>query len=314
MKYRGEEQRRLSEEFLEKLLTERNLGKRTISAYRSDLRGLFAYLDRFSCRRLDEAAVSEYFLYLQKEKRAAPRTVRRKYVTLRQYAAFLRKRSGTKDRSVSFSLQRFRLPRELPRTLSGGEISRLLSAAEQALSGAESEYARRMCLRDRCVIELLFCLGLRIGEVSALDIRDYNREDASILIHGKGSRERLLFVSAPEVRRELEEWLAVRRKLSPEEEALFLNRRGGRISIYGIENIFYKYRDRASIDPRATPHCLRHSFATQLLNNGASIRDVQELLGHRSIVTTQIYTEISLRRKQEVLLKYNGRNFLKQEA
>ena len=78
MKYRGEEQKRLSEEFLEKLLTERNLGKRTISAYRSDLRGLFAYLDRCSCRQLDEAAVSEYFLYLQKEKRAAPRTVRRK--------------------------------------------------------------------------------------------------------------------------------------------------------------------------------------------------------------------------------------------
>ena len=102
-------------------------------------------------------------------------------------------------------------------------------------------------------------------------------------------------------------------EMSPTTTALFINRYGNRLSIYSIENIFYKYRDLSNINPNATPHYLRHSFATQLLNNGAGIRDVQELLGHSSIVTTQIYTEISTARKKEVLMKYNGRNRLGME-
>ena len=101
--------------------------------------------------------------------------------------------------------------------------------------------------------------------------------------------------------------------MSPATTALFINRYGNRLSIYSIENIFYKYRDLSKINPSATPHYLRHSFATQLLNNGAGIRDVQELLGHSSIVTTQIYTEVSTARKKEVLMKYNGRNRLGME-
>ncbi len=102
----------------------------------------------------------------------------------------------------------------------------------------------------------------------------------------------------------------MRSTLNPKCNALFLNRFGDRLSIYGIEHIFQKYRNMSSINPKSTPHFLRHSFATQLLNNGASIRDVQALLGHKSIVTTQIYTEVSVSRKKQVLHLYNGRNSL----
>lgn len=91
---------------------------------------------------------------------------------------------------------------------------------------------------------------------------------------------------------------------------MFVNKSGGRLSIFSIENIYYKYRELSKINPHSTPHYLRHSLATQLLNNGANIRDVQELMGHNSIVTTQIYTEVSLNRQKEVLMKYNGRNFM----
>ena len=161
-----------------------------------------------------------------------------------------------------------------------------------------------------CIIELLFCLGLRIGEIEALDIEDYNREDCSILIHGKGKKERMLFISSPIVCQKLNHWLLTRLEMEPEGSAMFINKSGGRLSIFSIENIFYKYRELAKINPNSTPHYLRHSFATQLLNNGANIRDVQELMGHNSIVTTQIYTEVSLNRKKEVLMKYNGRNFM----
>ena len=123
-----------------------------------------------------------------------------------------------------------------------------------------------------------------------------------------------MYISSKEVREKLARWLEEREEMQPEDPALFLNRSGKRISIYGIENIFYKYRDSAGINSEATPHYLRHTFATQLLNNGAGIRDVQELLGHKSIVTTQIYTEASLYRKKYVLEKYNGRNFLERKA
>lgn len=98
--------------------------------------------------------------------------------------------------------------------------------------------------------------------------------------------------------------------MSPEDSAMFVNKSGGRLSIFSIENIYYKYRELSKINPHSTPHYLRHSLATQLLNNGANIRDVQELMGYNSIVTTQIYTEVSLNRQKEVLMKYNGRNFM----
>lgn len=161
-----------------------------------------------------------------------------------------------------------------------------------------------------CIIECLFCLGLRVGEAAALDVNDYNSGDSSILVRGKGNKERMLFISSKIVCQKLNAWLMLRRELQPLDSALFVTKNGKRMSIYSIENVFYKYQKIAQINSNATPHSLRHSFATQLLNNGAGIRDVQELLGHSSIVTTQIYTEVSLTRKKEVLLKYNGRNFI----
>ena len=188
---------------------------------------------------------------------------------------------------------------------------RLIRAAEQEVAAACSEYRKWLAVRNDCVLEALYSLGLRIGEIVELNVDDYGQSDHSVLIRGKGERERVLYVSSEEVREKLARWLEEREKMEPKDAALFISRLGRRFSIYGIEKIFYKYRDIAGINPEATPHYLRHTFATQLLNNGAGIRDVQELLGHKSIVTTQIYTEVSLYRKKYVLEKYNGRNFLK---
>ena len=141
-----------------------------------------------------------------------------------------------------------------------------------------------------------------------MNLEDYRREEHAGLIHGKGYKERILYISSQAVVKKMEAWLQLREEESVDSPAVFISRRGNRLSIYSIENVFYKYRNRAKINPSATPHFLRHSFATQLLNNGASIRDVQELLGHSSLMTTQIYTEVSMSRKMEVMMKYNGRN------
>lgn len=127
-----------------------------------------------------------------------------------------------------------------------------------------------------------------------------------MLIHGKGNKERLLYLSSAETIKNIKKWLDIRSNhLS---NYLFLNRYGNPLTIHDIKDIFYKYRDLSKINPNSTHHYLRHTFATNLLINGADIRSVQEILGHSNISITEIYTEISINRKQEVLTKFNYRN------
>lgn len=211
---------------------------------------------------------------------------------------------------MRFSSRKFQTPHILPRTLSRGDIRRLILLAEEEERLADTDFKKMLAVRNNCMIDLIYSLGLRIGEAAALNLEDYSREESAVRIRGKGNRERILYISSAAVREKMDRWLDIREEDNSLERAVFLNKYGRRISIYGIEKIFYKYRDRAGIVREITPHSLRHSFATQLLENGAGIRDVQELLGHKSIVTTQIYTEVTLCRKREILEKYNGRNFL----
>lgn len=259
---------------------------------------------------INSQSVSAYFLYLQNERKLSPRSVRRKYVSINQYFQYLNAERGINEVFVKFSSRKFQIPKSLPRILSKTEVNQLIFTVLNEYRSAPGDYYKRLRLRDMCIIEILFCLGLRIGEVAALNLEDYDPEEASVLIHGKGNKERLLFISSAAVNQKLQKYLSVRSAFNPRADAFFVNKYGKRLSIYNIENIFYKYREISQINGDATPHYLRHSFATQLLNNGADIRAVQEILGHSSIVTTQIYTEVSLKRKREVLLNYNGRNFL----
>lgn len=310
MKYNEEQQRIFLSEFVERLSLERNLGKRTLKAYTSDINCLIGWLKQRGYQEFDEETVTAYFLYLQNEIELSAKSIKRKYVSIDQFCDFINDKCGMHERFFAFSSRRFQLPKTLPKTLSNEEIKRLISSVNIEYQESNSEYFRNLYIRDMCIIELLFCLGLRIGEISALNLEDYNRNESSMLIHGKGCKERMMFISSPIVCQKLNRWILTREQMEPKDSAFFINKSGSRLGIYGIENIFYKYRRKAKINPNATPHYLRHSFATQLLNNGAGIRDVQELLGHSSIVTTQIYTEISLERKKTVLLKCNGRNFL----
>ncbi len=170
------------------------------------------------------------------------------------------------------------------------------------LDQCNTPYKTRNTTRNIAIIELLLCLGIRIGELSNIDVSDVNQFDQTILIKGKGKKERLLYISNTTVLSRLKDWINLRSDMNPNCQALFLNKYGTRLSIYSIENIFYKYRDHAQLKNKATPHFLRHTFATNLLSNGADLRSVQEILGHSSVMTTQIYTEVSTERKKQVLL------------
>ena len=313
MIFNFEQQKLYTSKFLNALSVERNLSSKTLLAYRCDINGLLIWINSQNFTNLNESSISSYFLYLQKDCNLQAKSIRRKYVALGQYFNFLKSEYNINEIFFRFTSRKFHIPRNLPKILSNQEIRGLISVSTSEYQASPSDYKRRLNTRNMCIIELLYCLGLRIGEAASQDLDDYCQEDSTILIRGKGSRERLLFISSPVVCQKLNLWIRTRQEMSPATTALFINRYGNRLSIYSIENIFYKYRDLSKINPSATPHYLRHSFATQLLNNGAGIRDVQELLGHSSIVTTQIYTEVSTARKKEVLMKYNGRNRLGME-
>ena len=276
MKYSYEQLSQQTALFLQLLSVERNLSNRTLNAYHSDLHCFMRWCRNSQVETLDQNTILSYFHYLQTTLRQKASSIQRKYISIRQFFHYINQEGLSTERFFRFSTRKFQLPKNLPRTLTTAEIRQLISVAE----------------------------------ISALNLAHYDSEDRTLLIHGKGRKERLLYISSPEVLQKLNNWLDIRNELHPVTDAIFLNRYGGRLSIYGIENLFQKYRDLSSINPNSTPHYLRHSFATQLLNNGASIRDVQELLGHASIVTTQIYTEVSIDRRRQVLERYNARNFL----
>lgn len=300
------------EVFIDRMAVERNLAVRTRRAYRCDVGGLLRWGCEQEKRVLDEDMIRAYFDWLQRERKLCATTIVRKYISVRQYCRFLWREGRLERMFLEFSTRKYKQPKRLPKTISQGEIVRLIRHVTEDVERAPSDYRRRLAIRNACMLELLYSLGLRIGEVAALNVEDYDEREYSMLVHGKGDKERMLYISAAPVREKLLNWLDVRREMCREagERALFLNRYGERMGIYGIEKMFYGYRDATGINGEATPHFLRHSFATQMLDNGAGIREVQELLGHSSIMTTQIYTEVSLQRKKQVLERYNARNFM----
>ena len=152
--------------------------------------------------------------------------------------------------------------------------------------------------------------GLGNKFLSNISINDIISAERVILIHGKGRKQRLIYISCPQTWSNLTQWLRIRKTRPTNTDKVFVNRYGGQISIHGIEYIYNTVKKSANINSHSTPHYLRHTFATNLLANGADLRSVQELLGHSSIATTEIYTEVTAKRKKQVLNKYNYRNKL----
>lgn len=177
-----------------------------------------------------------------------------------------------------------------------------------AKCNAKTPFALFESTRDLCLVDLLISTGIRIGEAIAIKHEDISFQDKTVLIHGKGRKQRLLYISSKETLINIKNWLYFKKANGIKCDYLFVNKYLQPLSIYSAENIFSKYRNLSKINHSATPHYLRHTFATNLLSNGADLRSVQELLGHANISTTEIYTEVSIARKRQVLMKYNYRN------
>lgn len=284
--------------FLNYLSVERGVSVHTLAAYRNDLEQLIDFLSAsrvgIQWPEIEEKDLTPYLRDLEDRGYSAS-TRSRKIASLKSFFKFLKAEGCV----ASNPAERIRSPRSgptLPKALTIGQVDRLLEEV-----GGESSPEG---MRDQAMLELLYASGLRVSELVGLDIRDVDFEAMTVRCVGKGAKERLIPLHEEAVA-VLESYLArVRPRLArvamgtagapePEKGALFLNTRGRRITRQGFWLRLRSYAGRAGIPAKLTPHTLRHSFATHLLRGGASLRHVQELLGHASIATTQIYTHLT---------------------
>ena len=295
-----------SNEFVDHIRTTKNLSDKTIMAYRSDLKDFNLFL---SDSEISEETLLAYVTHLMNGRCLSVSTINRKMIVIKMYLKYLNDKQYT---NTHFQIPAFRLKQErcLPRTLSKQEVGSLLNFATKRARENTSVIGATMALRNLALLDVLISTGIRIGEASCISMKDIVKSERTILIHGKGRKQRLIYISCPETWNAITSWIKVREKLNPNTECLFVNRYGNQLGIHGIEYIFNTLKNRAGINKSATPHYLRHTFATNLLANGADLRSVQEILGHSSVSTTEIYTEVSIKRKRQVLNKYNYRNTL----
>lgn len=290
---------REAEDLLLWLAAERGRSASTLDAYRRDLRGYARWLAArgVAIAEVAEADVIAYITELR-SRNLAPASVARSLVPVRAVHRFLAA-EGRVASDPAAHVERPRVPRGLPKALSEDEVERLLAAP----AGGSP-----IALRDRAMLELLYGTGLRVSELVGLSLGDLDLDGALLRAFGKGSKERIVPIGG-HATRALAAWLgeAGRPLLAPgqwrrrgDAEAVFLGKRGGRLTRQGAWDVLRRYGERVGLAGRLSPHVLRHSCATHMLDHGADIRVVQELLGHASINTTQIYTLVSTERLWEV--------------
>jgi integrase/recombinase XerD len=287
----------VAEEFLTWLAVERGRSANTLAAYRRDLATYVAWLGGRPLETVEEADVERYVGSLRAEGRAAS-SVARALVSVRSLHRFLAE-EGMVAADPAVGVEPPRVPLGLPKPLAEAEVVALLDSVV-----GEAPADRR----DRAVLEVLYGTGMRIGELCGLSLGDLDLTGGLARVLGKGAKERLVPLGRL-ARERLGEWLAPsgRGALAPERwarrgdaEAVFLNARGGRLTRQGAWLVVKGRGDRIGLGDRLSPHVLRHSCATHMLDHGADIRVVQELLGHASLSTTQVYTKVSPERLRAV--------------
>ena len=280
--------------FLQELAAGRGASEHTLRAYRRDLADFFAYLDD---RGLEEVTgisprTLRGFLMVLDERGLAKSSVRRKLSAIRSFLAHLLRR-GFIDSQPAGGLRPQRVGRSLPVTLEVSEVEALLAAPDITTATGR---------RDRAILETMYSAGTRAAETMGLDRGDVDLARGVARVHGKGRKERLAPLGSFAVEA-LRDYLADPERPRPQRDAahaVFLNRRGGRLTPRSLGRLVDAAGLAAGLKRRATPHTLRHSFATHLLDRGADLRSVQELLGHAHLVTTQIYTHVSIERLRRV--------------
>jgi integrase/recombinase XerD len=279
--------------FLDYLAVEKGLSPNTIEAYRNDLQQLAVFMQEEATKQglippwsgFNRQSMLSYLLNL-KERNYAPTTMARKVAAVKSFFGFMVSEGLMKVNPIK-DVGSPKVGKSLPKPISVSQVRRLLEQPTK-LAAAEAK-------RDRAMLELLYASGMRVSELVSLNLDDIDTEGGYVRCFGKGHKERLIPIHRQAASAVAEYIKEDRPRLvhSQDELALFLNARGERLTRQGLWQILKEYAKSAELEVDITPHTLRHSFATHMLNGGADLRSVQELLGHANISTTQVYTHLT---------------------
>lgn len=290
----------LVQKFVNFLERDKRLSLNTLQSYRRDIEQYFTYLQEINLQSIantNKTTVIAYLLYLQKKGRATS-TISRNLASIRSFYQYIAKNKMI-DHDPTAELESPKVEKKLPQILSTEEVELLL---EQPKCVDLKGY------RDKAMLELLYATGIRVSELIQLNVVDVNL-DMGFIKCNKGSRERMIPIGSIAIAA-LKEYLSKSRPLliqKSDEKALFVNINGGRLTRQGFWKIIKQYKNQAKISKDITPHTLRHSFAAHLLENGADLRSIQEMLGHSDISSTQIYAQIAKNKIKEIYKKTHPR-------
>ncbi len=287
--------------FLDSLAIEKGLSKNTLMAYGQDLDRYTAFLEKKKIKAFDVVTRQDItsFLLFEKDRGLEPASIARLLVAVRMLHRFLAEENKIKE-NITDALESPKLWKHLPNFLTVSEVERILSSPNTR---------KETGMRDQAVLELMYATGLRVSEASALKLSQVDLNTATLRVVGKGSKERMVPVgqkAIASVRRYLDKVRSSQKTASPT-EPLFVNKQGKALSRQAIWGLLKKYAKKEGVRKEVYPHILRHSFATHLLEGGADLRVVQELLGHSDIVTTQIYTHVDKSRLKGIHKKFHPR-------
>lgn len=280
--------KKLIERFMDFLKAEQGVSDHTLRAYGKDLKEFFSFIDK-KPKDIDYLDIRGFLASLH-HRRLKKSSIARKLASIRSFYKYLH-REGHVKKNPAKLISLPKVPKDLPRFLDIDEVFSLMDKPEGDTFKAT---------RDKAILELLYSSGLRVSELTSLDISDLDNKESLIRVKGKGKKERIVPVGSKAIdaiQNYLPERISLRKKSSP---ALFLNNRGGRLTQRSVRRILLHYSRMINLKGDLSPHTLRHTFATHLLHEGADLRSIQELLGHSSLSTTQRYTHVDIGHLTEV--------------
>jgi tyrosine recombinase XerC len=287
---------RFIDKFENYLNIEKNYSEHTLRGYRSDLEELAEFLKDKDPKNISHLDIRRFLARL-KERNCAKRTVVRKLGAIRSFLRFLFREKYIK-RNPADSIFTPKLDKLLPEFLDTDNIVKLITSPS---------LDNLMGMRDRAILETLYSTGMRVSELVGLNADDIDLISGAAKVRGKGKKERITLIGR-EAQKALRNYMENKQAAGGGDRgAFFLNKRGGRLTDRSVRRIIDKYVKKCSIEQKISPHLIRHSFATHLLNNGADLRSVQELLGHKNLSTTQIYTHLGSKKIKEMYTKAHPR-------
>lgn len=284
---------------------QKKLSEKTLKAYRIDL-GQFEHYCSDEQDPFTKSCISSYIQDLHTKFK--PKTVKRKIACIRAFINYLDFDEQIQSNPISKIHLEFREPVTLPKYLPLTAIKKLLKSAYQSLEKPQTKYQHDIRLRNIAVLELLFATGLRVSELCSIAVNDIDLKNGFVKVQGKGARERIVFISNPDALSALRTYKNTFYKIITGTGWFFVNRLGNRLSEQSVRSMINVYANIAKIPEHITPHMLRHSFATLMLEEDVDIRYIQNILGHSSITTTQIYTHVSLSKQRSIMKKKHPRN------